>query len=142
MTFDVQRAFQATMDALTETASFVTGFADDHGIGRSDALRLTLVVEELFTNTVKHGYGCDSGATIRIALSAIVDEIALFYEDGAPPFDPLSRLSGSLSSVNADIESRHVGGLGIYLVGQLSGSPRYAYEDGCNRLWLKFRRQT
>ncbi len=53
--------FRATLSVLPETASFMGNFCKLHGIGSTDALRLTLIVEELFTNAVAHGYGgeCD-----------------------------------------------------------------------------------
>jgi serine/threonine-protein kinase RsbW len=127
------------MVMLPETAAFVERFCAVHGIGHADALRLTVIVEELFTNTVEHGYGGESGAPIRIALSVAVDELALFYEDAAPRYDPLGRLSGAQSDLDAAIESRPIGGLGIELVRQLTESARYVHEDGWNRLWLRLR---
>jgi hypothetical protein len=38
--------------------------------------------------------------------------------------------------VRAEFESRSIGGLGVYLIGQLVQSARYAHEGGYNRLWL------
>ena len=139
MTAADHRVFAARMMMLPETAAFVESFCALHGIGRDDALRLTVIVEELFTNTIEHGYGSDSDAPIRIALSVAVDEVEVFYEDGAPRYDPLVRLSRTQLDVEATVESRPVGGLGIELVRQLTASARYVHEDGCNRLWLRLR---
>lgn len=124
---------------LPETAAFVERFCAFHGIARDDALRLTVIVEELFTNTVEHGYGGESDAPIRIALSIAVDEVEMFYEDSAPRYDPLDRLSGTAANLDTAVESRPIGGLGIELVRQLTQSARYVHADGCNRLWLRLR---
>jgi serine/threonine-protein kinase RsbW len=138
MTVDEHRVFEARMAMLPETAAFVESFCALHGIERADALRLTVIVEELFTNTVEHGYGSESDAPIRIALSIASDEVAVFYEDAAPRYDPLDRLSRT-SDLDAAVESRPIGGLGIELVRQLTKGARYVHEDGCNRLWLRLR---
>ena len=142
MTSGEDRSFQARLADLPETALFVENFASVHGIDHDDALRLTLIVEELFTNAVTHGYGGDCDAAIRIALCARAGEIQLYYEDAAPRYDPLSRLSQSPADGGARDDSQPIGGLGIPLVRHLTGSARYVYEDRCNRLWLTLRRRS
>ena len=140
MTSSEERVFVARMMMLAETTGFVEGFCGRRGIARDDGLRLILVVEELFTNTVRHGHGGDTESPVRIALSNDNDAVELFYEDTAPAYDPLSRLSDPMRLSSQSIESRQVGGLGVYLVGQLVHAARYAYEDGKNRLWITLRR--
>jgi len=117
----------------------VQDFCRRHGIGHRDALRLTLIVEELFTNTVRHGHRGDCDLPIRIALDTDEGSLTLFYEDAAPRYDPLARLAAMPASLATPFESRPVGGLGVVLVGMLAESARYAYEDERNRLWLKLR---
>lgn len=124
------------MSMLPETAAFVEAFCARRAIAREDALRLVLIVEELFTNTVAHGYGRECGAPISIALGTDGGQVTLGYEDAAPPYDPLATLDGSRAGLAHPVESRHVGRLGVHLVDELSASARYAHEDGRNRLWL------
>ena len=126
---------------LPATAAFAQAFCNRHAIVHDDALRLTLIIEELFTNTVEHGYHGDSDALIRVSLALDGNAVTLLYEDRAPPHDPLSRLPDAAVDVDATIGSRPIGGLGMLLVTQLVESARYAREDGCNRLWLKLARE-
>ncbi len=128
--------FAARLAVLPDTAAFAEGFCDRHGVDRHDALRLTLVIEELFSNTVRHGYGDDSDAPIRIALSVEGGRVALRYEDRAPPFDPRTQWSAPPTHIDDTVESRPVGGLGVHLLGELVADAHYVYEDGSNRLWL------
>lgn len=132
-----RRVFAARRSALPAAAAFVDAFCARNRIGRADALRLTLVVEELFTNSITHGYGAESDAPIEMALAAAPGEIALLYEDAAPPYDPLSQYAGAPGHLLATVESRPAGGLGIHLVRELAASARYAREDGRNRLWVR-----
>ena len=129
--------FPARLGALPDTAAFAQGFCDRNGISHDNALRLTLVIEELFTNTVRHGYRGESDAPIRISLSLAEGRVTLLYEDSAPRYDPLIRLSDTPEGLSSPVEARPVGGLGVYLLGQLVAGARYAYENGSNRLWLE-----
>ena len=133
---DSERVFPARLSALPDTVAFARAFCDRHGIGRSAALRLRLVMEELFTNTVRHGHRGDSDAPVRIALSMIDDYVTMEYEDSAPPYDPLSRMTALPSEQVAALEGPPTDALGTYLVGKSLYGARYAYEAGHNRLWL------
>ncbi len=141
MSFSEQAEFPARLAALPDTAAFARGFCDRHGIGYDDALKLTLIIEELFTNTIEHGYRAESDARIRIALALHDDAVTLLYEDSAPRYDPLSGASAPPSTPADELEARPIGGLGVHLVRELSSDARYAYQDGSNRLWLTLRRK-
>jgi anti-sigma regulatory factor (Ser/Thr protein kinase) len=128
-----RRVFGARMRNLPETAAFVDDFCARHGIGRDDALRLALIIEELFANTVAHGYRQEGDAPIAIALARGDGMVAVAYEDAAPQFDPSAQPPADIS---APVESRPIGGLGLHLVRKFARNIRYAREDGRNRVWL------
>ncbi len=132
--------FPARLAEVPAAAAFVQDFCDRNGVGPDDALRVTLVVEELFSNTVRHGHGDDTDQPIRIALALRDGRVALLYEDTAPRFDPLTRMSTPPASLADPLETRPVGGLGVHLIGQLVAEARYAYEEGSNRIWLTMAR--
>jgi serine/threonine-protein kinase RsbW len=60
------RTFPARRDALPQVDAFLGEVCAAAGLGRETCLRLTLLVEELFTNTVVHGHGADSDAPVRL----------------------------------------------------------------------------
>ena len=131
-----QRTFPARMAMLAETAAFVEAFCARAGVGRDDTLRLTLIVEELFTNTVEHGHRGDSDAPVDIRLRRRAGDIEILFEDRAPPHDPTQRLNAPRSSLAATVDERSVGGFGLRLVAGLAASFRYAREQERNRLHL------
>jgi len=49
--------FPAKMDSMAEIRALVESACTNAGIDHEDCLKLLLIVEELFTNTVTHGYG-------------------------------------------------------------------------------------
>lgn len=128
--------FPARLASLADTVAFVREFCEQNGIGQSPALRLRLVIEEIFTNTVRHGHRGDSDAQVRIALAVIDDYVAIEYEDAAPPYDPLARMTALPADQVAALDGPPTDDLGTYLVGKALYGARYAYEDGHNRLWL------
>lgn len=138
MTTGDARTWPARMAHLPKATAFVESFCEAHGLAPADVMRLTLVVEELFTNTVTHGHGGDCDAPVRIALSATAGHIELAYDDSAPPFDPVAHLASNAATL--DVDDRRVGGLGIALVLRMTERAGYAREDGCNRLMLTIAR--
>ncbi len=52
---------------MAEIRTFVEDACTTAGIGREDCLKLLLIVEELFTNTVTHGYREESESPVWIA---------------------------------------------------------------------------
>jgi len=143
-----RRVFAARLAALPATAAFVDAFCARNELASADALRLTLVVEELFTNTVVHGYRGESDApievtlaaaagTIEVTLAAAAGTIEVLYEDAAPRYDPLAQLAAAPDHLHGTVESRPAGGLGIHLIGELVTGACYAHEDGRNRIGFR-----
>ena len=85
--------------------------------------RLNLVLEELATNIVVHGYNGSDGV-INIA---VVDDGALLtltLRDRAGEFDPFK--SAAEVDVDEPVHTRRIGGLGVHFVKQMAQS--YAYR--------------
>jgi serine/threonine-protein kinase RsbW len=141
MTAQEQREWHARMDCLRDAVDFVEDFCRRHAISSDDTRRLSLIAEELFTNTVTHGHGGDSDAPVRIALGISGTHVELRFEDSAPAFDPRQHLDAAQTALHGDADERQVGGLGLHLVAQLVERLDYNFHDGFNRLHLVVRRQ-
>jgi serine/threonine-protein kinase RsbW len=130
------REFPARFAAVTGTADFALSFCERNGISRQVASRLRLIIEELFTNSIQHGYRVESDTPIRIELAVIEGHPVLKYEDSAPPYDLVNQVSALASRDVAPLDAPPVDGLGIFLIGKLAYGAHHVYEDGRNRLWL------
>lgn len=113
---------------------FLEQFCAETALPRAACLRLNLVLEELFTNTVKHGHRGDCDAPVWIALSLEGDALHVTYEDKAPPFNPYAYLPEGPPDIT--LEMRKVGGLGVLLTKELAATRDYAYLFGRNRIRL------
>jgi len=121
---------------MQEIRRFVEDAGAGAGLRREDTLRLLLIVEELFTNTVMHGYGGDSDAPVWIALEPARSGVTLSYEDEAPPHDPLSSFTPMKTS--AMLNEQPVGGLGVKLIRKLATDLSYRRERDRNCIRLTF----
>ncbi|MDH5537010.1 MAG: ATP-binding protein [Betaproteobacteria bacterium] len=134
MTYDRAAQFLARLDQLRPMQGFLEAFCAESGLPRAAYLRLNLVLEELFTNTVKHGHRGDCDAPVWIAVSHGGDTLSVLYEDKAPPFNPYARLSEPV--VDTTVSMRKIGGLGVLLTKELAATRDYAYLFGRNRIRL------
>jgi serine/threonine-protein kinase RsbW len=120
--------------ALVKLQTFGGEFAHQCDLPRDERARLLIILEELFTNAVTHGYGDHSETgNITVALQLGVCRIEIDFIDDGRPFDPLSRDPPDL---DAPENERAVGGLGIHLVRSLVDEAHYRREGGRNRLRL------
>lgn len=128
--------FPARLKSLGDVREFIEAFCTQNAVPRSPMLRLNLVIEELFTNAVRHGHGGDSDAPIWLGLSRDDDRVHVAFEDTAPPFNPYARLPEE--SPDSTLEMRRIGGLGVLLTRELASVRDYAYLHGrnCIRLHL------
>jgi serine/threonine-protein kinase RsbW len=130
--------FPARLTHYGQVRAFVDAFCHAAGVPHSASLRINLVVEELFTNTVKHGYRGDSDSPIMIELRAGPGEVVLTYEDQTAPFNPLAY--AEKVAVKQQVEDGKVGGLGTVLARELALKADYTYLFGLNRIRLTLAR--
>jgi len=128
------RIFPARRDALPQIAAFLAEVCAAATLPRESCLRLTLLVEELFTNTVTHGHGGDSEAPVRLVCEVTEGHIALDYEDTGPPYDPFASVTPP--DLEAGVADRRVGGLGVLLVSAMARQVEYRRVGNTNRISL------
>jgi anti-sigma regulatory factor (Ser/Thr protein kinase) len=128
------RVFPARLSALPEVAAFIAEAGARAGVPAGPCQKLTLLVEELFTNTVVHGHRRESDEPVRVALEVGPGRFALTYEDTAPAHDPFAGVQPP--DETADVEERPVGGLGVLLVATMARDVEYRRADDRNRIRL------
>ena len=88
------------------------------GIPDREIPRIQLILEELFSNTIAHGYQRECDQPVALGLRAGDDGVTLIYRDQAALFD----LSAMVAS---DPEGDQIGGLGINLILGMARAIRY-----------------
>lgn len=111
-----RHVFPASEEGVRRCAAFVRGF----DLGPDAAV----VVDEIVSNVVR------CSGTSEFAVEVRCDGTLVFTDDGVA-FDPLQR---DAPDVEAGIDERKAGGLGIFLVRQLAREVKYERRDGRNVL--------
>jgi anti-sigma regulatory factor (Ser/Thr protein kinase) len=104
---------------LDLVGAFVLAMAHRAGFGERDAARVRLAVDEACSNAMRHGSGCEE--RVRVACSLVDGAVEYRVWDCAPGFD-LEQVGDP--QVDAPLEKRKIGGLGIYLMRRIMDEVR------------------
>jgi serine/threonine-protein kinase RsbW len=135
LTVRAEATFAGQLPSFPDVRAWAEAFATAVGAERHATLRLVLILEELFTNTVTHGYRAGTEGPVRVALASQTGAIEVIYEDSGPAFDPLTDAPARRADPRAT-EGQEPGGLGLALVRGLTASVRYVRVAGRNRITL------
>jgi len=104
------------------------------GCSPGQCTRVQLVVEELFSNTVKYGRRETAPASVTVTIDFEGRHpMTVHYEDDAPKHDAFGQ-SETDDDFKRTVTSRKVGGLGIVLVRELGKDVSYSWSGGKNRV--------
>lgn len=103
-------------------------------ISEQEVVKLQLILEELYTNSVNHGFSCILEPKISITLSLNDHYLEIIYRDNGLAFDPFQKQDPNLV---LSVEDRPIGGLGIFLVKSLVDHFEYSYDGTFNQIIIK-----
>jgi len=113
----------AVLDDIPRIIEFVVSWLERRGLGKY-SFPLETAVDEASTNVIKHAYG-GRGGFFEISCDTQGKDIVISIKDRGKPFDP-----GSVPQpdVNADLENRKIGGLGIYIMKKMMDEVKYSFD--------------
>lgn len=130
----------ATHSALLACLETIEDFGASANLPPDLVARARIVVEELYTNTIKYGYGGECERRVWLRLSA-EGRLTVVYEDEAPLFDPTSWLTSAAGEDHPSAaESLREGEAGLALMFGLASSVAYEPRADGNRLIVIFDR--
>lgn len=122
---------------LDELQRFITALTEISRVGsipEEVSFSIQLAIDELFTNIVSYGYEDDDPHEVEIRMSVQNNEIRVDLIDDAKQFDPLHQ--AAQPDLDASLEDRRIGGVGIHLVKTMMDEVSYKYEHSKNHLTL------
>ena len=108
--------FPASFDQLDTIRGFASQAARDAGMDDSEIYAVELAIDEACTNIIEHAYQGENRGDIECTCDCDDNCLTMILRDHGKPFDPSTVTAPDL---DADIDDRPVGGLGIYLMKQL-----------------------
>lgn len=126
---------EAKLENLEELRCFVESAASDFGFNDDDSFALKLSTEEICTNIIKYGYENQNEGVIHISLTYNGHKAILKISDYGKHFPPDE---ADIPDINASMEERKTGGLGLYFVKEFMDNVKYTKgDDNCNLLILE-----
>lgn len=120
------------VDEIARLCDEVKKFCDDNGVSEEKYHDIVLISDELATNIINYAYPDGGTHTFTLDLHKEGDErIVMKLSDDGIPFDPFARDNPDTES---SLEEREIGGLGIFIVKQLSEVVEYSRVDDKNHL--------
>lgn len=130
---DLALELRATLEELGRAAVAVRAHCETRGVAREPTDDLLLGLDEVAANIIRHGYRGDPGGSITVRLRIERDAMTLEIHDQAPAFNPLETAPPNL---DAPLDERPVGGLGLYLARSVVDGMAYERVGDENRLRL------
>jgi serine/threonine-protein kinase RsbW len=121
----VTMRWQADVDQLGAIRDFVAEASRSLGAGERAVLDLQLAVDEICSNSVRHGYGGREGQ-IEVTVERTGQSIEVVIRDWGRAFDPAQVPQPAL---DIPLEQRSLGGLGLYLVRQVMDDVRFEFDE-------------
>ena len=121
----------AAVRSLEWVNVLVRSLAVEAGLSAAQAYQLRLATEELFVNTIEHGYGTRvTEGSVTIEADVSKESVWVRLIDTAAPFDPFRcRPTGGL---DLPLRDRNPGALGLFLVRRAVDVASHEYIDGAN----------
>lgn len=119
------KAVPRRMESLAILVDLVREFLRNEKLSEDAAFDIDLVIEELFTNLVRHARG-EGDVEVEIERAPGQVRITLRASE-ASPFDPTA---APRVNVSLPMEQRRAGGLGIHFVHLLCSVFRYEWTEG------------
>lgn len=127
---DELQAVRAAVEELAETESWSSEWT----------FQVNLALEELAVNVMSYAYDDENSREIEITLSSDADTLTIEITDNGRPFDPLH--DAPAPDLEAALDERTVGGLGLHLVRTLMDEVEYRREQDRNHLTLVKRKRS
>jgi anti-sigma regulatory factor (Ser/Thr protein kinase) len=121
----------ADMPSLERADKALDDFASAMAWPEQSLFQVRLVLEEILMNVISHGSDGKSVPDVRLHMAQQEDLLSMEIADNGIAFDPLQVAPPDL---DADIEDRAIGGLGVFLVREMMDSVSYRRVDDWNLL--------
>ena len=124
----------AKIQNLDNLIDFTEKFMQKNGFDNKSIMQISIVAEEIFTNICNYGQLADDDIIKIDARMECDSKCVICFADGGIAFNPLFQKE---PDTHLPLNRRKEGGLGIYMIKQLTSKVNYKYENGMNILTIE-----
>ncbi|MFP4497641.1 MAG: ATP-binding protein [Vulcanimicrobiota bacterium] len=132
----IEKNIKNDISELGVISEIIEDLRQDYNLKEETVFTINLVLDELITNIIRHGYNDECEHYIDLVVCADEDDssIILRLMDDGEPFNPLDYPE---PDIHAPLEERKPGNMGIHLVKNMTDDLKYRRENGKNILLIK-----
>lgn len=137
----------ASIEHLSEVLDLVRNCISENGGDELIGMNVEIICEEIFTNIASYAYEnekenksenksenklenkLENKATVQCLINKNPLEIKVIFEDSGKQYNPLEHED---PDINAPLEEREIGGLGILMAKKMMDEVSYEYKDHKN----------
>ncbi len=123
----MQRDFARHLDSLAPLYEFAEEIMDAKDISPGVRFPVHLAMEELFVNMVKYNPDVTTDISAEVTVTPPEIVTVTLIDEGGVEFDVTAERK---VDIDAPLEERTPGGLGIHLIQNLADRLEYSYKDG------------
>jgi len=133
----MRRDFPRNLDSLSPLYEFAEEILETNDISPGVRFPVHLAMEELFVNMVKYNPDVPTDITVEVTVTFLGEATndatsskavtVTLVDDGGVEFDVTAKRN---VNIDAPLEERTPGGLGIHLIQNLADRLEYTYKDG------------
>ena len=131
---DVRFTIKNDDDGMGTVMDTFSAFAKDFGLAPRLVATMNMAIDELVSNIIKYGFDDDAEHDIEVRYAIESGEFVTELVDDGLAFNMLEKEDPDLE---LSIDEKPIGGLGVYLVKQLTDSQTYERRDDKNHLSLR-----
>jgi anti-sigma regulatory factor (Ser/Thr protein kinase) len=129
----VKKSFKPNLEAVKKIQDFVADNLKRNNSNKNQVFKINLLIEEIIVNIVSYAFNDTKKGIINIEINTLNNKLLLKISDNGIAFNPFKDKD---PDINAPLENRSPGGLGIFFVKQIAKDINYSYENGQNTISL------
>ena len=122
------------LSAVHSISRMVEEFGDANRLPHPKVYMINLALDELITTSVNYGFDGVANPKIEVTVRIEGGALVLTTVDNGRPFDPTAVAT---PDIDASVERRPIGGLGLHIIRTFADRMTYEFENGRNRLTLE-----
>lgn len=137
MTAQLALTVENRVEELARIAAAVENLAEQENWPPDFLFKVNLVLEEFGINIMNYGYD-DGLHDFQIKLTSETDTVTIEFIDDGKPFNPLE--DNPEADTETNVDDRPIGGLGLFLIKEMTEEFSYRREDSRNHSTMVMRK--
>jgi anti-sigma regulatory factor (Ser/Thr protein kinase) len=129
----METKFRAEISELSQILAWIRGQLDQTELVDKEKKRVELAMEEAIVNVITHGKPAEITLLYR---NEQPDQVEFILKDDGPPFNPITDDDEEALKLDATLEEREPGGLGLSIMRKYMDLLLYRREENHNILTL------